>query len=146
MNSRGQAALEYLMTYGWALVIIVVVAGILFLLVSSPSGGVNCSSSDVKMSVQAANIPKVGAANIKVLNGTGGIITITAVAPSTVGITAVTPTPAVGGTVNGGSVLDLVPTGTFTAALDSNASVTVQYTDQFAYVKVVKISCQGTPQ
>lgn len=32
MNKKGQAALEYLMTYGWGLVIVVVFAGVLFVI------------------------------------------------------------------------------------------------------------------
>lgn len=33
MNSRGQSALEYLMTYGWALIVIAIVVGFLIMLV-----------------------------------------------------------------------------------------------------------------
>ena len=33
-SGRAQAALEYLMTYGWALVIIVTVVGVLFVVIN----------------------------------------------------------------------------------------------------------------
>ncbi len=43
-SKKGQSALEYLMTYGWALIVIVIVIGALMLLVGDPSsGGVSCS-------------------------------------------------------------------------------------------------------
>ena len=34
MNKKGQAALEYLMTYGWALIIIAIVMGVLIFVVT----------------------------------------------------------------------------------------------------------------
>lgn len=82
MNKRGQAALEYLMTYGWALIVIAIVVGVLVFIVSSPTGDIVCSSSDpAKMSVKASKIAKnPGAAQadfgeIIVTNLTGGTVT-----------------------------------------------------------------------
>ncbi|MBN1940623.1 MAG: hypothetical protein JW772_00410 [Candidatus Diapherotrites archaeon] len=145
MNNRGQAALEYLMTYGWALVIIVVVAGILFFIISSPAGGVSCTSSDpAKMAVQAANIPATGTANVKVLNGTGGTITNVSIGPGG-SFSSVTTPPT---SANGGAVLNLTPVcsgGCGTGPLDANTSLTIVYKDQFDYEKTVTVTCQGTP-
>ena len=45
MFSRAQAGLEYLMTYGWALVLIVTVAGVLFFVMAPPTGSFVCTSS-----------------------------------------------------------------------------------------------------
>ncbi len=43
-NKKGQSALEYLMTYGWALVVIViVVAALVFLINPSQVGGQSCT-------------------------------------------------------------------------------------------------------
>ena len=36
MNSQGQAAFEYLMTYGWALIVIAIVVGFLIFTVNNP--------------------------------------------------------------------------------------------------------------
>jgi hypothetical protein len=152
MNFRGQAALEYLMTYGWALVLIVTIASILFFVMSSPTSGVTCTSSDpAKMPVQSFNIPATGTETIKVINGTAGKITFTGVSfdGAANGFTAVTDIPDSGGatkpTINGGGIIQLQPT-TGGNALDSNASLTLQYNDQFNYTKIVKITCQGKPK
>jgi len=57
MKNRGQAALEYLMTYGWALIVIAIVVGVLVFIVSSPAGDVVCSSSSPnKVNVKASQI------------------------------------------------------------------------------------------
>ncbi len=147
MNSRGQAALEYLMTYGWALVIIVVVAGILFFIMSSPAGSVVCNSSDpAKMPVQSSNITKTSPGTVKIINGTAGTITWNACAAGTTFTSCGASPPAAGTTYNGGAVISLSPAGTFTSALDSNTSMTIQYTDQFSYAKTVRVTCSGTPQ
>jgi hypothetical protein len=42
MNNRAQAALEYLLTYGWALVVIAIVLGSILLLTSSASSPHYC--------------------------------------------------------------------------------------------------------
>jgi uncharacterized protein (UPF0333 family) len=155
MNSRGQAALEYLMTYGWALVIIVVVAGILFFIMSSPTSGVTCTSSDPsKMPVQSFNIPATTGATgtIKVINGTAGSITLTGGSFSTdttneFSAVTFTPTPGAATTVTGGGTIQATTTLDSTSnALDSNASITLQYNDQFGYTKTLKVTCQGKPQ
>lgn len=152
MNSRGQAALEYLMTYGWALVIIVVVAGILFFIMSSPAGNVVCNSSDpAKIPVQAANIPKSGTLSVKLINGTAGNIASISLGAGGTSNTfdTVATVPSGLNSLNSGAVLELRPTfkSGYTPgnALDSNTSITMQYTDQFAYVKVMKVTCQGSP-
>ena len=41
MDSKGQEALEYILTYGWALIVIVIVVGVLIFIVSTPSGNSN---------------------------------------------------------------------------------------------------------
>ncbi len=47
MNSKAQAGLEYLMTYGWALIMIATVIGVLVFLVGTPTAtGFDCKSSD----------------------------------------------------------------------------------------------------
>lgn len=150
MNSRGQAALEYLMTYGWALVIIVVVAGILFFIISSPTAGVSCTSSDpAKMPIQGNAVAKT-THSIKIINGTGGNITLGTVtgAGSFNGIVSLNPTTSTTkNLMQSGAVLELLPACTTcsTSALLSGTTITINYNDQFNYTKQLVITCQGTP-
>ncbi|MDD5163018.1 MAG: hypothetical protein PHD95_02305 [Candidatus ainarchaeum sp.] len=171
MNSRGQAALEYLMTYGWALVIIVVVAGILFFIMSSPSSGVVCSSSDpTKMVVKSSNITAGTAAGtpvstsvINLQNGTGGAIgsaTVTAAsglfsatgeAISSQTCTTFLAAPCLADTaitqVIGGGNLYIYPKYASTVVSGSavvSSTYTITYNDQFGYAKAVVLTCQGT--
>ena len=46
MKTKAQAALEYLMTYGWALIIIATVIGILVFVASPTDSGTTFASSD----------------------------------------------------------------------------------------------------
>jgi hypothetical protein len=151
MNSRGQAALEYLMTYGWALVIIVVVAGILFFIMSSPSGGVVCQSSDpTKWTVSKYNIASSGPIEATLQNGTAGAITLTNTVTGTSSMGAVTATVASGGNVPAGNVINLQRLcGSQIASVCAAGSAylgtaTIKYKDQFGYAKTVVVTCQGT--
>ena len=57
-SKKAQAGLEYLMTYGWALVLIVTVAGVLFFVMAPPTNNFVCRSSDpTKIIVQHYNLP-----------------------------------------------------------------------------------------
>ena len=78
MNSKAQAGMEYLMTYGWALILVVTVIGVLVFIVSTPVDDVVFRSSDpTKLMLKGASV-LAGAAQIKLQNITGGKITITA--------------------------------------------------------------------
>ena len=46
MNKKTQAGIEYLMTYGWALILVVTVIGVLVFIVSTPIQDVTFRSSD----------------------------------------------------------------------------------------------------
>jgi len=67
MNNRAQAAMEYLMTYGWALIVIAVVIGVLWYVTSGVTGGVNCTSK----STAGAN-----GVDLSLQNGTGQTVII----------------------------------------------------------------------
>ncbi len=148
MNSKGQAALEYLMTYGWALVIIVIVAGILFLLVSSPSAGVKCQSSDpTKFPVIRYNVATTGTNEVVISNGAGGSITTTAnTAAGGLAVGTEVFTPDTDTVVGGGTVtLNAFTAPTAGDAFSGTAAIT--YTDPNGYTgKSVTITCQGTAQ
>ena len=79
MNSRGQAALEYLMTYGWALIVIAIVVGVLVFIVATPSGEMTCTSnSPGKINVISNNLSDGTATtadigSVVVTNLTGGV-------------------------------------------------------------------------
>lgn len=64
---RGQSALEYLMTYGWALIVIVVVIAALVVLVPKPAP--SCTGFQ-KLTITNQNLTTSGL-QITVLNGTG---------------------------------------------------------------------------
>ncbi|MEK6972978.1 MAG: hypothetical protein AABW72_02995 [archaeon] len=76
MNNKGQSALEYLMTYGWALIVVAVIIGILIYVTSSAAGGVTCASSNsqivMKQWVFGTGADKVG---FTLQNATGSAIT-----------------------------------------------------------------------
>ena len=167
MNLRGQAGLEYLMTYGWALIIIATIVGVLTFLVSSPTGKVACTSSDpAKILLKSGNIIAGGTAAtvarvINVQNATGGALSSVSVFGGT-GLfntgTAAAPASFMGGAsspiatddnvssvVSGGN-LYIFPA--YTAAIVSGAnlvpsSIIVGYKDQFNYDKYAVITCQG---
>jgi hypothetical protein len=70
MNKKGQSALEYLMTYGWALVVIVIVIAALFAfgIFNPPSAG-TCTGLD-KLAYSEHSITDSNAV-IALMNGTG---------------------------------------------------------------------------
>ena len=46
MNNHAQSALEYLMTYGWALIVIAVIVGLIVVVLTSVTqGGVTCATN-----------------------------------------------------------------------------------------------------
>ena len=80
MNSKAQAGLEYLMTYGWALIIIATVIGVLVLVASTPSQEMTFSSSDPgKIMVKGSSVTG-DQAEVLLQNITGGNMTVTGVA------------------------------------------------------------------
>jgi len=46
MENKAQAGLEYLMTYGWALVLVATVIGVLIIVVGGPAQQTACTISD----------------------------------------------------------------------------------------------------
>ncbi|HLD58044.1 MAG TPA: hypothetical protein VI977_00170 [archaeon] len=166
MNSKGQAALEYLMTYGWALVIIVIVAGILFFIAVTPQAGVICTSSDpVKIVLKTSNIGAGTAAatpavpnSIDLQNGTGGsisnvgvvgadgsVFSATGEALCSSGTTVCTADTNMA-TVSGGAEMFLYPEYAATKVSGDpvvSATYTLRYLDQFNYPKIATITCSG---
>jgi len=79
MGKRGQASLEYLLTYGWALILIAIIIGLLVFVVVRPSSGPIFTSSDPsKIAVRAATVND-SVATIVLQNTTGGDLDIVSV-------------------------------------------------------------------
>ncbi|MEW6329420.1 MAG: hypothetical protein AB1468_04845 [Candidatus Micrarchaeota archaeon] len=81
MVRKGQSAMEYLMTYGWAILIIVVVLAALFYMgVFTPAPGESCKFPSGALSCKSLNVWR-GAANVQaamsIANLGGQRITIT---------------------------------------------------------------------
>ena len=165
MNFNGQAALEYLMTYGWALIIIATVVGVLTFLVSSPTSKVTCTSSDPSdILMKSSNIPALPAAGtpaatavIAVQNATGGQIssistgvgsvstgTFAAVARWSTSSTLPGADQNLASVVSGGSVY-IFPKYSSDLAVGSSVlgSFDMNYRDPFGYVRKATITCQG---
>ncbi len=73
MDNRGQSALEYLMTYGWALIVIAIVIGVLIFVTGGATGGVTCQSQSTGMILQEWSVT-TGSVGITLQNATGGTI------------------------------------------------------------------------
>lgn len=78
LNNKGQAALEYLMTYGWALVVMVVVIAALVALDIFNLGSVTdtCAGFPTTVAYQRHVYDATGTFQISLLNGTGQTIDI----------------------------------------------------------------------
>lgn len=77
MNKKAQSALEYLMTYGWALIVIAIVIGILWYVTSTATVGVSCVSKNTNFKVNAAIISAgANGVNLTLQNGTSYQVTV----------------------------------------------------------------------
>jgi uncharacterized protein (UPF0333 family) len=153
MNKRGQAALEYLMTYGWALIVIAIVVGVLVFIVSSPGGDVVCSSSDpAKINVKASQVDgaptdtQIDFGTIILTNLTGGNM-------SDVNVTSVT------GAFVGNGISELGLSSTYTSGQEITLSpdeltdstnsphgvstIVISYTDYASLTRSATITCSG---
>ena len=97
MKTKAQSALEYMMTYGWAILIIVIVAAVLYSLgIFSPSSSVgatqtgfapftatasSCSSTGFKVAFSVGGLP-AGASDVSILNAS--ITSATGLTPSSI--------------------------------------------------------------
>ena len=75
---RSQSALEYMMTYGWAILIIVIVAAVLYSMgIFNPSSSISTTVTGFAgLDVQGACI-QGGALQLEITNGVGYVINIT---------------------------------------------------------------------
>jgi len=90
MKNKAQSAMEYLMTYGWAILIVIVVVAALYSMgVFSTKGGVPCSPCFSKFAYVDYSAATAGNGVLKLTNG-----------PETINITTITSTPTTGATID----------------------------------------------
>jgi hypothetical protein len=79
MNKKAQAAMEYLMTYGWAILVIAVIFAILFIYIK-PFGAVeSCVPSSPAFSCQQVILNSQGVVSAKIISGVPNRIAITSI-------------------------------------------------------------------
>ena len=150
MNKRGQAALEYLMTYGWALIVIAIVVGVLVFIVSSPAGNIVCNSDDpAKMMVKASQVDSTAAASaadigtIKVTNLTGGDISSVSCSGTGAFATSVAVGDGCTATVVSGAELTFEPNASSTAGTYATSTIAITYNDYASLSRSATITCSG---
>ncbi len=118
-DSKGQSALEYLMTYGWALVVIVIVIAALFAFgIFNPPDAGTCTGLNklayIQHSISNGNV------FLRVSNGTGGQIVLSSVDFNSANnaFTASAVTPGTG--FSSATVLSASPVDVNTIGLTSN--------------------------
>ncbi len=145
MNKKAQASLEYLMTYGWALILIATVIAVLIFVVMAPTDMVIFSSSDpTKIMIKGYSNIGTGV-EIKLQNITGGKIEVTKITLTS---------PFLGGTVNGQTIhsgIDIespipIPAGGVIYFKDitygggtAGGTITIDYTDFVGLPRTVDI-------
>jgi len=151
-DNKGQSALEYLMTYGWALIVIAIVIGVLIFVTSSATGGVNCQSSSSGIIVKNATVSSAQGVGLSLQNATGSDINV--VGAVAFGTSYGTGTPKLNGTTLSTSGVTVTKNSTFsitgltaTAGNAQNSGVDINYnigTGASALPALGVISCSGT--
>ncbi len=141
MNKKGQSAIEYLMTYGWALIVIAIVVGILVFVLSNTSGGATCQSRSQKIILKEYAVdPDTVALGMQ--NATGSDMTsITYAGAGDFGGTGST-----AGTITSGSEFT-VTTNNLTgpgAGEFTDGVVTITYSTSLLTNQDVNIVCSGS--
>ena len=148
MDKRGQSALEYLMTYGWALVVIVIViAALVFLIQPSQVGGNTCSTTSgilitnhqvsgatdqITLSLSNQTATSLTGVDVSVSGTVGGISTTGGGADEIASL----------GTVAQQEVIDLLPV--FNAGSTYSLQVAFGYNDRDGFDRTVTATCNGT--
>ncbi|MBI4021546.1 MAG: hypothetical protein HY369_04850 [Candidatus Aenigmarchaeota archaeon] len=133
---KGQSAMEYLMTYGWAILIVIIVAAVLFSLgVFDPA----TYTTTAAVGFSGFNVPSGGfqlssggTLTVQMTNGVGATIRI-AGAEAVVGATKASNTSAINGQQNvapGDTITITIPSlGTKTAGSAYTADVKINFTN-----------------
>ncbi|MFA6065518.1 MAG: hypothetical protein WCW44_00815 [archaeon] len=145
-DNKAQSALEYLMTYGWALIVIAIVIGVLIFVTGSATGGVTCQSQSTNMVLKESSVSAANGVGITLMNATGGDITAIAASSTAFGGTAVikTGSPLVVGTAAVKNTTFTVTGLTVAAGNLSNGKIDVNYTTAGGLPATAVINCSGT--
>ena len=141
LNKKGQGALEYLMTYGWALVVIAVVIGVLIFMgiLKAPSAG-TCTGLE-KLAYEDHTIDSNGNFILYLKNGTGMQITNVQAIPGEDFSGACSATPA---TVNATKDFNIVCSNTGVSAGQTYAGkIKIEYKRRLAE-HTETATCTGT--
>jgi len=134
MQMKGQAALDFLMTYGWAILLVILVAGALFALGIFDVGSMvgNKAVGFTQVSVKAFKVASDGTLTVKLENDVGSKIDINYVNATYQTTTVGNSSPsvsnlAVGASTNTITVGDL---GTFNSGDSYTVTMKIGYTDK----------------
>lgn len=139
---KGQAALDFLMTYGWAILLVILVAGALFALGIFDVGTMvgNRAVGFTQVAVEAFKVAADGTLTVKLENQVGNVVDIDYVNATYLGTTVGNSTPSivnlgVGSSTNTITVGDL---GTVGSGNSYVVTLKIGYTDKnsnFSYVE-----------
>ena len=73
---RGQAAMEFLMTYGWAILAAIIAIGVLYLIIGNPANIVGDRFTITEPFIAVAKAATISGVTIEVKNGAGVPVTI----------------------------------------------------------------------
>ncbi len=133
-SKKGQAALDFLMTYGWAIALVVIIAAVLFALgifdVSNFVG--NKASGFAGVAVANWQLTSSGIMSLRLSNQVGQRVSIDSVVV-TIGLSnasVATGLPAILSTGQDTEVITTGGLGNFTSGTGYSAKVVIRYTDQ----------------
>ena len=148
-DNKAQSALEYLMTYGWALIVIAIVIGVLIFVTSGATGGAVCQSASQGIVVKNSTISSAQGVGVQLQNATGSDINVTGASAFGTGISG----PAV---LNGAAITGITVTKNTTFSITGltaaagniqSAGVDINYsvgTGPSALPASARITCSGT--
>lgn len=150
MGRKAQAGLEYLITYGWALVLIVTIAGMLFFLLEQPEESVSFSSSEpTKIMVKSGGIDSGGYVTVTAQNATGTSINVTSFelegdfeGCQLNGIERTSISDSTPLIVSSGGELRFTEI-LYTGTNNVDATIKVNYKDSFGHARTAKITGRG---
>ena len=138
--NKAQSSLEYLLTYGWALILVSSLITVLVFAVGSPDKLVSFNSSDPRSLMVRSGYIRDGYAVMKLQNVTGGEIKINSIsAMGYVGCT-VNGEEANGITIGSGGEILIECTALGTG----NKTITINYTDRFGFNQETNINGGGS--
>ncbi len=151
LGKRGQSALEYLMTYGWALVVIVIaVAALVVLINPSTIQGDQCDAKFGPFTVSQNNVV-AGSTQLVLVNQTGQAVQFTSA--TVTGTNGGNNTYASGAVALSGTGIDMNPNETDTLVIDpandlSTGAYSLTYNLTYTVGQLAGVvatgSCRGT--